>query len=66
MKMTSLRAFEIVSKNILGIKNKSQQIRNFYYVDLQKKKQIDRLFSKVKPDVDLHLGSKNPSYSESS
>lgn len=52
--------------NVLGIKNKSQKIPNAYYVDLQKKKQIDRLFSNVKPDVVLHLGSKNPSYSESS
>ena len=52
--------------NVLGIKNKSQKIPNAYYVDLQKKKQIDRLFSNVKPDVVLHLGSKNPSYSENS
>lgn len=50
--------------NVLEIKNKSQKIPNVYYVDLQKKKQIDRLFSKVKPDVILHLGSKNPSFSE--
>jgi hypothetical protein len=33
----------------------------FIMLILQKKKQIDRLFSKVKPDVVLHLGSKNPS-----
>ena len=50
--------------NIIGIKDRSKKIPNVYYVDLQKKSEIDRIFSKVKPDVVLHLGSKNPSYSE--
>ena len=50
--------------NIIGIKDRSKKIPNAYYVDLQKKGGIDRIFSKVKPDVVLHLASKNPSYSE--
>ena len=52
--------------NVLEKKKRSHRISNVYYVDLQKKGQIDRLFSKVKPDVILHLGAKNPSYSENS
>ena len=56
------KKFKII--NIIGIKDRSKKKRNVYYVNLRKKRQIDTLFSKFKPDIVLHLGSKNPSYSE--
>lgn len=47
-------------------KNKPQKIKGIKYIknDLFNKTKLNKLFSKIKPDVVLHLASNNPSYSE--
>ena len=51
---------------IVENKKKFQKKKNLIKINLLNKNKINNIFSKIRPDIILHLGSKNPSFKQSS
>ena len=58
-KNKKLNVYSIIEK-----KKKIKKKKNLISLDLSKKKDIQKVFLKIKPDFILHLASRNPSYNE--
>lgn len=56
-----------INLNVFYRKNKPFKISGVKYIqnNLSNKAKIDKIFSKIKPDIVLHLASNNPAYLES-